>query len=176
MVFGCIDYIANLLPPHCPCVGSKGRAAGPQASGDRLCSPASLYVVRSLNLTRSIRSNQPRARIRRPALTEPCQKRRLPHGGSRRTSCACPKRVLDKPTHIHARGLTPAHIQGCQSTDLNEYSSLDQVPSNFMEVETSCDVAKYARLTEPGAVAGSGQVVVVRTSHHGVPRPNQGLP
>ena len=97
-------------------------------------------------------------------------------GGSRRTSRACPKRVLDKPTHIHARGLTPAHIQGCQSTDLNEYSSLDQVPSNFMEVETSCDVAKYARLTEPGAVAGSGQVVVVRTSHHGVPRPNQGLP
>ena len=99
-------------------------------------------------------------------------------GGSRRTSRTCPKRVLDKPTHIliHARGLAPTHIQGCHSTDLNEYSSLDQVPSNFMEVETSCDVVKYARLTEPGAVAGSGKVVVVRTSHHGVPRPNQGLP
>ena len=47
--------------------------------------------------------------------------------------------------------------------------SLDQVPSNFMNVERSCDVAKYARLTEPGAVAGSGQLVVVRMSHHGVP-------
>ena len=92
-----------------------------------------------------------------------------PTGGSPRTSRTCRKRVLDKPTHIHARGLTPTHIQGCHSTDLNEYSSLDQVPSNFMDVERSCDVAKYARLTEPGAVAGSGQVVVVRMSHHGVP-------
>ena len=92
-----------------------------------------------------------------------------PTGGSPRTSRTCRKRVLDKPTHIHARGLTPTHIQGCHSTDLNEYSSLDQVPSNFMNVERSCDVAKYARLTEPGAVAGSGQLVVVRMSHHGVP-------
>ena len=100
-----------------------------------------------------------------------------PTGGSRRTSCACRKHVLDKPTHIHARNLTPTHIQGCQSTDLNKYSSLDQVPSNFMNVERSCDVAKYARLTEPGAVAGSGQVVVVvETRQHEVVRPKQGLP
>ena len=78
MVFGCIDYIANILPPHCPCVGSKGRAAGPQASGlaeiGYVFPGFAVRYSRSLNLTRSIRSNQPRARIRRPALTELRQK------------------------------------------------------------------------------------------------------
>ena len=101
--------------------------------------------------------------------------RGLPHGGVRAASCACPKRAFSEPSVALAQPLTPVVAQGCQSTYLTEYYSLDQVPSNFMNVERSCDVAKYARLTKPSAVAGSGQVVVVETSQHGVVEPKQGL-